>query len=260
MGFYDLSKAEREQKYLDVQNDIYENLVSETTNDIDKYFSDSDTYIRKAGYLAIGKLYKNNDFIRCKIIKVLEQLMQDEDEKVRQTVINSCGEIAIMDFESVARIFEIGLLDNHHSVKNAVQGSLKKSGEKNHMPIISFCQKHIQNDNPEVRRQIAHGLELRGRTHPEDIMLVLKLLQFDNHKRVRPMVVHIFGQISYKKDCLPKVVKELLTWDDEKLVNDCLNEIIKQHEHINNHFKTVETLSPEECRRYINEAKIKSVM
>ena len=32
-----------------------------------------------------------------------------------------------------------------HSVKSAVQGSLKKAGEKNPAQIILFCQRHIMN-------------------------------------------------------------------------------------------------------------------
>ena len=137
-----------------------------------------------------------------------------------------------------------------------MQGSLKKSGEKNPVQIIPFCKRHITSPNPEVRRCAAHGLELRGRTHPEDVMPVLRLLQFEKHKRVRPMLVHIFGQISYKKGCLEKVTAELLTWEDTALADECFRAIIKQHYHINNHFRTVETLTPRECEEYIKYHRI----
>ncbi|MGL6298952.1 MAG: HEAT repeat domain-containing protein, partial [Methanobacteriaceae archaeon] len=303
MGFYDLSKEERDALYIRIQNDILDDLISSIninntqsysnntniTNDNDnnihtnanngndnnnyldynfdtivKYFSDNDTYIRKAGYLAIGRIYKeinnnntnntndintnknnsdnsnnncnsNDDganIDKISIIDALEYLIKSNNEKVRQTVINSCGEIAIIEFEPVEHLFEIGLNDSHHSVRNAIQGSLKKAGARNHKEVIRFCRKHINNENPEIRRQVAHGLELRGRTHPEDIMFVLKELQFDNHKRVRPMVIHIFSQISYREGCLEKVTKELLTWEDTGLVEDCFIEIIKHHKTI----------------------------
>lgn len=252
MSFYDLSKEQREQKYSDVQNEILLDLAQGAFSAIYKYFNDADTYIRKAGYLAVGKLYKIDVNLRMGIVKTLEQLMNEKSERVRQTVINSCGEIAMTDFFAVEHIFEIGLQDKHHCVKNAVQGSLKKSGEKNPVRIIEFAKKHITSENSEIRRQIAHGLELRGRTHPEDIMPVLRLLQFEKHRRVRPMVIHIFAQISYKMGCLEKVATELLSWRDKALVYDCLSAIIKQHYHINSHFKTVETLSPRECEKYIS--------
>lgn len=101
----------------------------------------------------------------------------------------------------------------------------------------------------------AHGLKLRGRTYPEDVMPTLRLLQFEKHKRVRPMLTHIFGQISYKKGCLEKVTAELLSWEDKPLADECFEAIIKQHYHINSHFRTVETLSPKECEEYLRKAK-----
>lgn len=115
--------------------------------------------------------------------------------------------------------------------------------------------RHITSANPEARRTAAHGLELRGRTHPEDVIPTLRLLQFEKHKRVRPMLTHIFAQISYKKGCLAKVTAELLTWEDKALADECFEEIIKQHYHINSHFSTVETLSPKECEEYLREMR-----
>ena len=86
-------------------------------------------------------------------------------------------------------------------------------------------------------------------------MPILRLLQFETHKRVRPMLIHIFGQMSYKKGCLEKVTTELLTWQDKALADECFDEIVKQHYHINNHFRTVETLSPLECEEYLRKVR-----
>jgi hypothetical protein len=44
--------------------------------------------------------------------------------------VNSAGEIAMIEFETVENIFLTGLENDHHLVRNAIQGSLKKSGEK----------------------------------------------------------------------------------------------------------------------------------
>ncbi|MDR2965624.1 MAG: HEAT repeat domain-containing protein [Treponema sp.] len=254
MFFYDLSKEEREKKCQEIQFVIEKELVSNKLTKIRGFFDDADTYIRKAAYLAIGRLYKNKA-LQTPIITALEELIGSESEKVRQTVINAGGEIAMTDLKAVRHLFETGLFDKHHSVKNAVQGSLKKAGQKNPKEIIKFSQKYIKHSNPEIRRQIIHGLELRGRTHPEDIVPSLRLLQFEKHKRVRPMLVHIFGQISYKKGCLEKVTAELLTWEDKKLAEECFEEIIKQHEHANRSLRTIKVVSAEDCKKYIEVSK-----
>jgi len=255
MGFYNLSKTEREQKSKDIQNDISYDLEKGEISATAAYFDDADTYIRKAAYLGIGRLYKQKLVSAAAILKQLEIFMHSESERIRQTVVNAAGEIAMNDFAPVEHLFDMGIGDSHHSVRNAVQGSLKKSGEKNPAQIIPFCKKHMTSPDPEARRTAAHGLELRGRTHPEDVMPTLRLLQFEKHKRVRPMLVHIFGQISYKKGCLEKVTAELLTWKDKALADDCFKEIIKQHYHINNHFRTVETFSPQECEAYLQKVR-----
>jgi hypothetical protein len=258
MLFYDLSKEERKKKSQKINFVIEKELSSKEIIKIQDFFDDFDTYIRKTAYLIIGRLYKNKE-LQAQIITTLEELISSESERIRQTVINASGEIAMSDFKAVRLLFETGLLDKHHSVKNAVQGSLKKAGQKNPKEIIKFSQKYINHSNPEIRRQIIHGLELRGRTHPEDIVPLLRLLQFEKHKRVRPMLVHIFGQISYKNGCLEKVTSELLAWEDKDLAEECFEEIIKQHGHANRNFKTIKVVSAEECKKYIEVSKKASV-
>jgi len=253
MGFYDLAKTEREQRYRDIQADIALDLQNGELSVIAAYFDDADTYIRKAAYLGVGRLYKLSLIPAGVIIRMLDTLIESESEKIRQTVINAAGEIAMSDFICVEHLFDIGIADPHHSVRNAVQGSLKKAGEKNPLQIIPFCTRHITSPEPETRRTAAHGLELRGRTHPEEVMPALRLLQFEINGRVRPMLVHIIGQISYKKGCLEKVTAELLTWEDKSLATECFGAILKQHCHINSHFRTVETLSPRACEEYLRE-------
>ncbi len=229
MKFYDLSKEEREQKYAVIYNDIRLDLEQGKECTVHKYFDAKDTYIRKAAYSALGKINKSDKAIRDNTIRTLERLIVDESERVRQSVIYSCGEIAVLDFAAVEHLLEMGLSDRHDSVRNAVIGSLKKSSQKNPVPTIDFCRKYILSPDAEIRRQACHGLELRGRTHPQDIMDTLKLLQHENTKRVRDMLIHVFGQISYKKGCFYYVIGQLKTWDNKDLYPLVQEEIIEVH-------------------------------
>jgi len=114
-------------------------------------------------------------------------------------------------------------------VRNAVIGSLKQMGEKDPGPVLAFARKHIHHPDPEVRREMVHGVELRGRTHPEDVLPLLEELQHEESKRVRDMLVHVLGQISYKKGCLEKVTTALKNWENQELVARALEEIIDVH-------------------------------
>lgn len=74
-----------------------------------------------------------------------------------------------------------------------------------------------------------HGLELRGRTHPEDVLPILAEYQNDSEKKVIDTIVHILGQISYKKGCLERVVSSLKGWENTDLINRALKEIVIVH-------------------------------
>jgi hypothetical protein len=59
---------------------------------------------------------------------------------------------------------------------------------------------------------------------------MLKELQFDKTSRVRNTLVHVIGQIAYKKGCLETVVADLNNWENKDLVADALAEIIDVHD------------------------------
>lgn len=211
MGFYQLSKEERQQRVAEINQAILNDLLKQRTGTLLKYFSDEDTYMRKTAYLAVGKIYKTNEELQRTILHVLEALFQHANEKVRQTAINAAGEIGMTDFAPIEHLMEQGLFDEHHSVRNAVIGSMKKMGEKNPEPVLAFARRFLHHEDKEIRREICHGIELRGRTHPQDILPLLKELEHDKAARVRNTLVHVLGQISYKKGCLAKVVAHLKT-------------------------------------------------
>ena len=234
MGFYGLEKEQRNALVEKINREIAEDIKSGRKHYIQQYFADEDTYVRKAAYIAYGRIYLTNKKLQTKIISVLETLLNDEDHKVRQSATNAAGEIGKTDFELVSHIFDKGLLDGHHSVRNAVIGSMKKMGEKNPGPVIEWSRGYLHHPDKEIRREICHGIELRGRTHPEDILPLLKELQFDKTKRVRWTLVHVLGQISYKKGCLEKVMNDIIQWENKELVTDAIAEIVDVHDRYRN--------------------------
>lgn len=248
MGFYDLDKEQRLQLVDKINKGIMADMDKEKNNSLITYFSDEDTYIRKAAYQATGKIWKENPRLQSRILHLLDALFKSDNEKVRQTTINAAGEIGIREFEPVEHFFDNGLFDEHHSVRNAVIGSIKKMGEKNPGPVLKWAGKYLHHADKEVRREICHGIELRGRTHPHDILPLLKELQSDKTARVKNTLVHVLGQISYKKGCLATVVEDLKSWNNKELVLQALDEIIDVH----HRYKDFAALTQEQAIDYID--------
>lgn len=97
--------------------------------------------------------------------------MERDDYKIRQTAINAAGEIGKKDFEVVQYIFDHSLFDLHHSPRNAVIGSLKKMSKVTSDPVLSWAKGSLHHEDKEIRREICHGIELRGRKHPQDVLV-----------------------------------------------------------------------------------------
>jgi HEAT repeats len=211
MGFYDLSKEKRDALVKQIGNGILSNLKSSTQQYILSCFSDNDTYIRKTAYIAVGRIYNGHFNLQLKTLHTLDLLIQESDFKIRQTTINAAGEIGMRVFDRVEHFFDTGIFDSHHSVRNAVIGSLKKMSEKNPIPVLAWARKYLHHPDKEIRREVCHGIELRGRTHPQDILPLLKELEHDKTARVRNTLVHVLGQIAYKKGCLKRLLKTLTT-------------------------------------------------
>ncbi|MEO0570342.1 MAG: HEAT repeat domain-containing protein [Bacteroidota bacterium] len=253
MGFYSLSKEERKTLVRKIDSEIFMGFTSGDIQYIIPYFSDRDTYIRKAGYLAVGKLNKGNHIAFHKIIGLLNHLLESKDEKIRQTTVNAAGELGKTNFEEVAHFFDMALFDDHHSVRNAVIGSIKKMGERNPKPVLTWAKKYLHHPNKEVRREICHGIELRGRKYPQDILPLLRSLQHDNTARVQKTLIHVIGQISYKKGCLKIVIEDLISWDNPILVKKALDEIVDVH----HRYKSFAALSLKEATDFIERHYIR---
>lgn len=249
MAFYDLPKQERENLVAEIHDAILEDLKSRSSGNFIAYFDDSDTYIRKSAYLSIGRLYNHFKNLQPKIIKTLDELQEADSFKIRQTAINAAGEIGKTDFGTVRHIFDKGLFDKHHSPRNAVIGSVKKMSEVNPAPVLGWAKEYLHHPDKEIRREICHGIELRGRKYPQDILPLLQELQHDKTARVRNTLVHVIGQIAYKKGCLETVVEHLKNWENKQLVADALEEIIDVHYR----YRNFSALTQDEARQYIAE-------
>ena len=247
MAFYDLAKEKRTALVAKIKTDIFNELTRAQVKKIITYFANEDTYIRKSAYLSVGRIYFENKNLQSQIITQLNILQQQDDYKIRQTAINAAGEIGKKDFESVQHFFYKGLFDQHFSPRNAVIGSIKKMGEVNPAPVLKWARNYLHHENKEIRREICHGIELRGRKHPQDILPLLQELQHDKTARVRSTLVHVIGQIAYKKGCIETVVSHLKSWENKQLVEDALKEIIDVH----HRYRNFSALTQAEARKYI---------
>jgi hypothetical protein len=247
MAYYDLSKDQRAkaaaQIHAHLQHDVQQKELTHFLN----YFSDNDTYIRKAGYLAAGRIYFAEPALQSQILHTLNVLLKHEHYHIRQTVINAAGEIGMKDFIPVEAMMNTGLFDEHHTVRNAVIGSVKKMGQKNPVPVLQWAKQYLHHEDKEIRREICHGIELRGRTYPQDILPMLKELQFDKTARVRNTLVHVLGQIAYKKGCLQTVIAHLQMWENQELVKDAIEEIIDVHYR----YRNFTSMTQAEAKKYI---------
>ena len=259
MGFYDLTKPEREKIVKETEDEILKAILDldfKLDNNKRKfipetilnYASGSDTYIRKNAYMSIARIYNAHTNLRETILELLDLMVENSDERVRQTSVYALGEIGKKDVDRIIKPFERALTDKHHSVRNGVIGAMKQMGQKNPEPTFEFAKKHLHDDNPQIRSEIIHGIELRGRTYPEEVLPLLEELQNEEVITVRNMIIHVLGQISYKNECLEKVVENLKSWKNRELVRDAFKEILKVH----SRYKCA-VRSPEDAEDYIKK-------
>ena len=78
---------------------------------------------------------------------------------------------------------------------------------------------------------------------------MLKELQFDKTARVKNTLVHVIGQIAYKKGCLATVVEHLKSWDNQDVVLKALDEIVDVHER----YKNFSVLTQQQAIDYIDK-------
>ena len=247
MAFYDLAKEKRAALVAEIKAGIFNELTKGQLKTTISHLANEDTYVRKSAYLSVGRIYFETKTLQPQILTQLNILLQQDDYKTRQTVINAAGEIGKKDFESVQHFFDKGLFDRHYSPRNAVIGSIKKMGEVNPLPVLKWARNYLHHEDKEIRREICHGIELRGRKYPQDILPLLKELQHDKTARVRSTLIHVIGQIAYKKGCIETVVAHLKSWENKQLVTDALEEIVDVHYR----YRDFSALTQDAARQYI---------
>lgn len=226
MGFYELPKSERNHFVQVMRARILTGVEEGDSGPFQQYAADSDTYIRKNAYTALGLAFRDLFELREVILRQLESLEQDADSFVRQTVVYALGEIGRIDADCITAQLERALADPTPPVRAAVVGALKRIGEKNPQPALAFARKFLHHKDPTIRRQVIHGIELRGRTHPEDVLPILQDAQQDPSVKVRSMIIHVLAQVSYKEGCLETVLAALKEWENSSLVEKALQEIM----------------------------------
>ncbi len=250
MGYYDLPAPERKRLYAGMERSITRDVRAGRPDNIEKYAADRDIYIRKNCYLILGRLYYADVTARKQVLTALDELSRSADPMIRQTAVYALGEIGKRDFGAVEPCLASFLREANPSVKKGLTGAIKQMGEKNPRPVFAWARARLSGCDVDLKTRILHGLELRGRTHPEDLLPILKSVLKENaDRKTGRMVVHIVGQISYKKGCLEKVLDELDTWEDKELAAECAGEIIDVHKR----YARFSAVTPREAARYVRE-------
>ena len=245
--FYSLPKQKRDAFVAAMRDHIHRGLADGDNRYLMSYAASPNTHIRKWAYTVLGRIYHEHRELWSTALAVVEEMLLSPNQKVRQTAVYAAG--AVGDLRVVADILETGLRDPHYSVRNGVIGALKVIGSKDPPRALAFARRHIKDDDPEVRRQIVHGIELHGRTCPQEILPLLADMQGETNKRVCTMIVHVIGQISYKEGCLETVIDELRGWGNRDLRSRAIVSILAVHRE-----QTYCAHSYKDAREYIRQA------
>ena len=227
--FYELSPDYRQQWVKKTEKDLCQYLQDNNIDQITRLFEDKDFYKRRNVYLILGRLYRDNPGFRDNILILVKQFIKSDNQDIKQTVVYLCGEIGKVNFHKVEKYLDSSLQDKNKIIQKAVIGAVKQLSEHNPQPTLEFAKKYLHHDDPEIRREIIHGIELRGRTHPHEILPLLKEIQNEQNKRVRDTLVHVIGQISYKAGCLETVLNDIRKWRNKELIKDAIREILIVH-------------------------------
>lgn len=97
MKFSELSK-EAKDKFLEVlRSEIELDLAKGTYDNIHKYASDTDEFVRKNTYLVLGKYFSTQIHLKDKVYLTVDQLLRDANSQIRQTAVLAFSEMMKFD-------------------------------------------------------------------------------------------------------------------------------------------------------------------
>ena len=97
MKFSELPK-EAKDKFLEaLRLDIERDLAKGTYENIKKYASDTDEFVRKNTYLILGKYFSTQIELKDKVYFTVDQLLRDANSQIRQTAVLAFSEMMKFD-------------------------------------------------------------------------------------------------------------------------------------------------------------------
>ena len=97
MKFSELPK-EAKDKFLEVlKSEIELDLAKGTYDNIRKYASDTDEFVRKNTYLILGKYFSTQIHLKDKVYLTVDQLLRDANAQIRQTAVLAFSEMMKFD-------------------------------------------------------------------------------------------------------------------------------------------------------------------
>ena len=121
----------------------------------------------------------------------------------------------------------------------------------------------MKNSDADVRRQAVHGVELRGRKAPTEILPILKSGLGDISKRVRDMVAHVISEVGNKKHGFNILIEALDEWANStnplilSAITECLKELEIKKDKASSRNWNIEPTYAEKIEKLRNKISLK---
>ena len=89
---------EARDKFLEVlRAEIELDLAKGTYDNIRRYASDTDEFVRKNTYIILGKIYSTHFDLKDKVYFAVDKLVKDTNSQIRHTAVQAVGELMKLD-------------------------------------------------------------------------------------------------------------------------------------------------------------------
>lgn len=93
MKISELPKEAKDRFLEALRADIELDLARGTYENIRKYASDTDEYVRKNTYIVLGKIYSTHFHLKDQVYFAVDKLLKDTNSQIRQTAVLAFGEL-----------------------------------------------------------------------------------------------------------------------------------------------------------------------